>query len=199
MAIEHNAISYGTQLSKAASSAFGLAEGEPGLGRLGETLQPVADLWQRPEWALLRGEIWFGRWVVSVAVALRNSVIELTLASTARQLAVIRVLAQANAFDIAMDNGAAVAANPLTSRGVATDHRYPQVGEVSQLLITTGDTATGATLPIVRSVSTVWSPYFVLNPGGRLFIANPTQAELIAANILWYERPPFPGELQARG
>lgn len=201
MALEHNAISYGTSISKAGASAFGLAEGEGGVSRLSETLGVQADLWSRPEWALLRGEIAFARHVFVAAVALRFSAIELTLDAGENKLLVVKeITSTLNAIDIVIDNGVAIVANPVVNRGVPLDHRYPNVGEVSRAAVTTGDLAAGAVLPqIQRNANIPATQGWVLNPGGKLFIIANVVATAISVSLAWTERSPFPGELQARG
>lgn len=197
---EHNQLSFATALSRAAALASGIGEEQPGMTRLGETLQPVLDLWSRPEWALIRGENGFARNVTSVAVAARFSTIELTLATTVRVMAVVRLLSAATtAIQAQIDSGVAVAANPVTSRGLPLDDRFPVAGQVSQLLITTGDTAAGANLPQVEYPSLAfpqpdeqWA--WVLVPGSRLFLASTAVNTTIAANLIWYERQLLPGE-----
>lgn len=63
----HNELSRGT-LSRALTLAVGAARGESGLERYGETLTPVLDLWSRPEFALLRGEVLWAQLATLTAV-----------------------------------------------------------------------------------------------------------------------------------
>lgn len=67
MASVHNQLSRGPWTA-AIKAALGVSRSDGGIERFGETLQPVFDLWSRPEWRLLRGEyIWgFARSVVAV-------------------------------------------------------------------------------------------------------------------------------------
>lgn len=55
MAQTHNALN-ASLLGKAIRSALGIRDGVSTIERFGETLDPVIDLWGRPEWAILRGE-----------------------------------------------------------------------------------------------------------------------------------------------
>lgn len=205
MAQDHNALKYGVTIGRALSRLTGLGDLEDGTGRLGETLQPCVDPWSRPEWAALRGEWGYARKASSAAVAARFSTIELTLATTTTRFAVVRLQnAFTSVIQAQIDSGGAVAANPLTSRGLPLDDRSPQIGETSQILITTGDTAAGANLPQVEFASQV-SPqpegkycWWVLVPGSRLFIAGIVVNTAIAANFFWYEKELFPGERSVR-
>lgn len=58
MAELHNALRRTRGLLGAFQKAFGLDQ-SAGVERLGETLQPTLNIFERPEWALLRGEEWF--------------------------------------------------------------------------------------------------------------------------------------------
>src|SRR5574342_537374 len=206
MAEEHNAIKYGTTISKAGAVATGGAYGDVGISRLSETLTPIIDLWARPEWALLRGEIHFARFVSGQAVAGRFSGFEVVNPAGASKIAVVRLkpILASDQLQAVIDFGAAIAANPVTNRGVALDARYPSVGEVSQCTIVTGDYAGGVVLPqwLWRAATTVVdavSPEWVLVPGSKLFVLTGAILQVFYCNVLIRERSPFPGELQARG
>ena len=202
MAEEHNAIKYGTTISRAASTALGGGYGDVGVSRLSETLTPVADLWKPPEWALLRGEILFARTFVSGAVALRNSAAELINPVGSQKIAVVthwRV--RAGAPEIVTDSGGSIVANPVTMRGVARDTRYPQRGEVSIFTIVAGDLAAAAVNEQWETSIGVldWGIDFIIRPGSKLFFVNATQNQAFQLSVAWRERSPFPGELQATG
>jgi len=206
MAEEHNALKYGPSISKAASTAAGGGYGDVGVSRLSETLTPTMNLWQRPEWELLRGEILFARSVLVSAVAARNSSAELINPTGSQKLVVLRlieVILATGLVEFSIDSGAALAANPVTARGVALDGRFPQLGETSIATLVTGDLAAGATNVQWRTreagkLGTAPLPW-VLSPGRKLFAVTFGVLESFQANFYWSERSPFPGELQARG
>jgi hypothetical protein len=202
MAEEHNALKYGPQLSKAASVVLGGGYGDVGLSRLSESLVVVADLWSQPEWALPRSEILFARFVDVPAVVARFASIELVNPIASRTLAVVTYIQSvAGAFQASIDNGTAIAANPVTEAGVALDGRWPQLGETSRLSVVSGDLAAGVVTPQWQWAAGLRdpTPTWILDPGRKLFLVCTGVTTAISANIVWRERFPFPGELQARG
>lgn len=203
---EHNYLAYGTTLSQAAGVAGGLADGQDGMGRLGETLQPVLDIWNRPEHRILRGEITFARRMNSAAVAARFSALEFVNPSDSTKLAVITAISGEDypqAYDLVVDSGAALGAT-ATQRGVAADTRYRLLGEASICTIVSGDFAAGASLPQWRTASgSAPVPFvgvpFVIAPGFKLFIMGTVVNTAVRASLCWTERQAMPGELQSRG
>jgi len=202
----HNQLQQAGQLLGGIKAALGATDSEGGIERYGETLQPIVNIWDRPEWALLRGEILFSRQVTSPALAARNSVVELVNPSTSRKIAVVRLIQLVQAtgsVDFALDTGGSIAANPVTNRGVAMDMRFRQLGETSQCTIVTGDTAAGVTVnnqwrlreARIDSIPLGW----VIRPGTKLFMATFGQLESMQLNLHFSERVPFPGELEVRG
>lgn len=205
MAEEHNALKYGPSLSTAGSIAAGGGYGDVGISRLSETLGPTINLWERTDWELLRGEILFARFVTSAAVAARFSGHEIVNALGSGKLVVIRAIDVLSSVEVdaQIDNGGSIAANPVVTRGVALDGRYPQLGETSIVTITSGDFAAGANLPQQR-LSTGTSAQrplcpWLLPPGRKLFLLGTAVLRAVHVNLFWSERSPFPGELQARG
>lgn len=207
MAEEHNAIKYGSTISRAGAIAVGGAYGDVGISRLSESLVPSINLWQRPDWALLRGEIDFARFVSPAVVAGRFATTEIVNPNAGSKIATVYVNLQgaSDAVDFVIDNGPAIAANQVTNRGVAVDGRFPNLGEVSQCTIVTGDAAAGTVLPQYRwrnaalgQIMPHWLAW-VLPPGRKIFIASGAVAQTFSLNVFIRERTPFPSELQARG
>ena len=64
----HNALTRGA-ISDALKRAVGDTRSQGGVERYSETLEPVLDLWSRPEWAILRDEILWGGASTQAAVA----------------------------------------------------------------------------------------------------------------------------------
>lgn len=206
MAEEHNALKYGPRISSAAAVTLGGGYGDVGISRVSESIVVVQDLFDhrtKPEWALPRGEKLFARRVQSAAVAARFSTVELVNPSLTMLLVVDLIQLTTNST-WQIDSGAAVAANPVVTRGVCEDGRDPQLGAVSIATLTTGDTAAATNLPQGISFSSV-TPVrmrMILPPGptgNRLFIAGPGVLTQLDLMIQWRERQPFPGELQVRG
>lgn len=205
MAEEHNAIKYGTALSKAISTAVGGGYGDVGVSRVSETLSPQIDPWARPEWSLLRGEILFARALTSPAVAARFAGIQMLNAPGSSKLVVVTRISRYGGTPgiiIGVDTASTVSlANPVTNRGVSCDTRFPSIGQTSTCQLIVGDGATTVALPQVQLTAGDFSTTqpFVIAPGSSLFLLSDTVNAAIFANISFSERTPFPGELQARG
>lgn len=207
---EHNALSFGVALTRAAARAVGLDETQGGLSRLSESVQLVGDFWDRKEWELLRGEIRFSRRITTPAVVARFSGFELqNLTANTILVRITRVEnLTANIMQGALDTGTTVVANPVTTQGLPVDMRYPQFGPSSRLQIVSGDAAAGVT-----TIGWEWSgltpqahPEFILPPnaggggaGTKLFLLAATANLAQTMQFSWTERQPFPGELTARG
>lgn len=173
-------------LGAALLNALGLKEGK--LERFGETLTPIIDLWGQPEWQLLRGEIPYARVVFPPAVAARFSSAEFVNA-TDDTLAVMGIILCGGSADMVVDSGGAIAANPVTTRGVCMDTRTKQLGAVSRCTITSGDVGAGVTLPQWRATAAQQLPFrFVIAPGKKLFIVSTVANTAVTYEFIWTER-----------
>lgn len=86
----HNALHRFTQARAAYQVVLGELTPEfTGIERAGETITPVLDLWSRPEWAILRGEIPYAMWRTAPAVAAEFSAVALVNPATTRILAIV--------------------------------------------------------------------------------------------------------------
>ncbi|MGH8566961.1 MAG: hypothetical protein ACREXU_02840 [Gammaproteobacteria bacterium] len=56
MAQLHNELHRAGRIQEAFKLILGVEESDSGVERFSETLQPILDIWSRPEWAALRGE-----------------------------------------------------------------------------------------------------------------------------------------------
>lgn len=204
MGFEHNALSYGIALSRAAARAAGMNDGELGLARLGETLTPTMDLWSRPEWALLRGErLWMVNPSIGATVAefsqvgIRNPVGSGLI--TVVQGWLLNSAVTGN-FQV---RAAASTLVDATSTPNARDSRVPLLTGIQTVsLATSAAAALGSLYMTIRelsSSSTARELNFVLSPGFDVYIGPDAVNLLINATIWGYERQAFPGELQARG
>jgi hypothetical protein len=196
----HNALHHLTQVQAGYRAALGEDGADfTGIERAGETMTPVLDLWSRPEFELLRGEVLYRRAENSPAVAARLSVFELVNPAGSGILAVVTNIENDGAtpeLEISPDSGVAVGLNPATSRGVAVDTRWPNLGEVSRCALVGGDTAAGAAIRVERIAgSSESSKPYILRPGTKLFIAGLTVNTAISLGISWRERLASPAEL----
>lgn len=198
MADLHNGLKEYTSLLRGVARAVGEQAGAQdfqGIERLGETLTPVLDIWGQPEWSLLRGQIQFARRMNSPAVAARFSGLELVNPTGSNKLVVVEAIftgATAQDVDFQTDTGGALGAT-ATFRGVATDTRYPQLGESSMCTLVSGDFAAGASLTQYRTNATtpaqpLFTGKFVLAPGTKLWLLGTTVNTALSASLRWSER-----------
>lgn len=196
----HNGLHHNTQLLTAAARAMGEVSGAQdfsGIERFGETLTPIVNLWDLPEWALLRGEVLYTRRIDVAAVAAQFGVVELVMATGRNNIATVLGLHNLSAIDLDMnmDNGAALTA--AFGNGVANDGRFPP-GEMSQLAIHAGTRVAGVALSQwVTSTLTRCDIPWVLTPGDRLFIAGSVVNTAIRLNVFFTERQLLPTEGRA--
>lgn len=110
----HNALHHATSLQDAFRKAVGEQDpGFTGIERAGETLTPTINLWERPEWARLRGETLWSLRHAQAAVAAEMGFVGLRNPATSRSIAVIQ--------NIRVDVGAAARVNVTHGLISATD------------------------------------------------------------------------------
>lgn len=200
---EHNALKYGVNLTRALERLVGLDDHEQGTTRLGETLTPVIDAWSRPEFALPRLEILYCRAPATVpAVAARNSILSFVNPVGSGIIAVVLgwVTYTGSVLDVQTGTGGSIAANQVTSLGVAQDSRLAQHGETSICQLITGDVAAGVAITQWTDVGSASEsmrllPQFIVTPGNKVDWINPTVNTAFRIGLLWSERRGFPGEL----
>lgn len=204
----HNALHHATALLNGLRVSIGaVADADfDGTSRFGETLQPVMDVWSRPEWRLPRGEITYARRISAPAVAARFSGLELI--NPVGSGVIVNVLtitgeSYPQQIDLQIDSGGALGVT-ATLRGIALDSRHPQLGEASRCTLVSGDFAAGANLPLWRTASATPAVPFpalplVLTPGFKLFIFGTVVNTALPASLVWTERLAMEGELTARG
>ena len=205
MAEEHNAIKYGSIISNAASIAAGGGYGDVGVSRLGETLQPVIDLWRRPEWALLRGERLWAVNPSNVATAAEFTQVGVRNPAGSGLIVVVTDFNTSHAATnqiLEMFIGASVAVDS-TSTPNARDTRLPILTGVRTVsLATSGAARLGSRLATFNDAAITfnfWTVNVVLSPGFDLYFGPDTVNQAVSVSIRGYERVAFPGELQARG
>lgn len=201
MAQEHNAFKSG---AIGLAGDFGLGEDESGITRLSESLQGIVDIFSLPEYHLHRRSMRFSRQAtVAAGGAGRLSGFQLLNPVGSRVLAVIETMASnCGAFDLQTSAEAAAVfvaiLNPIDVKGCANDTRYPQLGETSICTIRTGDFAAGVALP-QHYVTTIQEGArvplgYVLKPGSSMFAIRLTANSAFKFEIVFRERPLYPGE-----
>lgn len=206
----HNALSRGT-LPSALSRAVGDTMGSSGLERYGETLTPIINLWERPEWAYLR-QVSLLSWLGSPAAvageysgaALVNPVGSSTIAVVETVSAMASVQAQ---FQLCRVDAATILATYLLDggRGSQRDTRWTATYGPGRVNVWSGSDAAiiiGAQVDVrANTAGAVFTEFqcgvpFVLTPGYALVCSCRTVNTLLTTVFKWYERQAFPGELE---
>jgi len=187
------------RITTAFLNALGMTEGY--VDRLGDTLTPTIDVWERPEWAHLRGEHRYSRNVTSAAVVARFSSIQLINPAGSGQLIVVDRIdfPSGNPFNIELTGGGApTGANIVTTRGESNDGRHALGGLQSILTLSSADTPAGVANVQwqMQAVTDRPPPPFILVESETLFLIAAAVNQAIAVNVSWRERSFFPTEVR---
>jgi hypothetical protein len=208
----HNAMGRG-RLSQALRSAIGQQNAEGGIERYGETLTPTIDLWQLPEWAILRNEILFSLHMPINATVGEFSMggISCPLAVGAQQYLIFvdEIWAAtgnaAGSFDLALQLRSALAATLTLQQPVARDMRAgpntlganvpaPEgwTGSDPAAFVNVVDRNVNPTVfGMVPLVSAPW----ILKPGAALVVQNGTANQTLRVTFKGRARSALAGEL----
>lgn len=206
----HNQITRGPW-TNALKAALGITKSDGGIERFGETMQPVVDLWSRPDWLYL---LEVGLWSASesqAAVPAEFSAIAVTNPPTSGNIIVVQVanarigVANTVAMGLALRTtiaGTLTVSNP----GDYRDTRF-QKNPLLSVFNAPVETWVGSDTVSIDTVQEQQaavaaaevvdfkSPPYVLKPGTGLFIQNQTLNTLLAVNFAGYVRKAFTGEL----
>jgi hypothetical protein len=204
--IEHNALSYGVALSRAAARASGMSEGELGLARLGETLTPILNLWALPEWALLRGErTWAIAPSIGATVAEFSAVGIRNPADSGLIVVVARIVAFVTTTTISLEGRMrASAVVDATSTPNSLDTRVPILTGIQCVSLADSNAAKQGSILFAWQQSNLVGQSaiqtdVVLSPGFDFFVGPAATNAAIQCSFFGRERQAFPGELQTRG
>lgn len=206
----HNALSRGA-IPSALARAVGDMEGASGLERYGETLTPILDLWQQPEWCHLRRELLMSDDVSQGAVAGEFGMVALVNPAASGVIAIVeRVTAWSSLqqfFSLFRDQAATVTGTlALIERGQPRDSRdgfgLASNGRI-QLYSGSDPGLFGSRLDRMSTPSGGGNfgefkcglPA-VVTPGWALIVACTTVNIALEANFGWRERTAYPGELE---
>lgn len=206
MGDQHNELRRG-QLSAALSRALGDMRGG-GLERYGETVDPVIDLWDQPEWAFLRAERLVAISRAGPAVLAEFGTVALLNPTGSQAVCVVEevtldagTLAASTLMNLGIVTEAVALATIGTPQfGIGRDTRFIGAGVTLCTTIAGSDPANlgsviesvrvpAGNMPISRSV-----PY-VLSPGFALWAQLATVNTSFLLNLKWRERRGFPSEL----
>lgn len=208
MGVLHNELKEG-DFGKAVENALGLDLAEGGLERVGETLQPTFNMWERPEWAHLRGERIWAVQPSQAAVAAEFSMVGIAVPANSNLIAVVeRVIlfpggSPANAVSqLALFNSVVFAA---TSTPNPRDSRIPFVGGTTPTIGVISFAHHQAALPYPAFLASLTPPGnqepheynlpVVITPGFALYL-GPTVVNLgIWGCFIGRSRPARRGEL----
>lgn len=188
-------------------------QGEGGLERWGETLQPVVNPWGMPEWAALRGEQLLAFRHVQTAVVGQFSIIAMGNPANSNMIVVVESVqaGTANAaslcnLEIALDTAVSGTLGAQTFPASARDRRFKGPLGTSRCFFRVGTSVAntfGAQLEQISILTVPANPFqtfqaslpLILRPGDDLLVIQQVVNEQLNANFGWRERAAFPGEL----
>jgi len=207
----HNALPRGT-LSAALARALGDTVGEDGLERYGETLTPVLDLWRRPEWEYLRGELLAGFARSSGAVAGELSAIALVNPTGSGRVYVVETITaylavQLNISVVIALEGVIAATLGVVAATSSLDTRWrdPVTGaDRTTGIVYSGSDAVGIAGQVERFTPPAGANQSgrarttlpaILQPGWGIACVGQTANNAIEISVRYRERVALPGEL----
>lgn len=208
MAGLHNELQRFVSLQDAYRAALGeKTERFTGLERAGETLTPVVNLWERPEWAFLRGEGLYMGTANQVAGVAQFSACGIFNPANSRRLVVVEEMTPVNINSqlVVADGGSAIV---FTTAGVVRrrDLRLTGSGSfvapgavIGSILLGAAQTnfgwiMDGATPGSAIAASRNFCP-LILPPGTSYFVSCVTANLSMNTSFKWRERLLLPGEL----
>lgn len=208
MGVLHNELKEG-DFGKAVENALGLDLAEGGLERVGETLQPTFNMWERPEWAVLRGERLWAVQPSQPAVVGEFSSVGIAVPANSKVIAVIdqiilfpgfgNALTEVALFNIPAGGFTSTSTpNPRDSRIPWVGGTTPTIGVISfahhQVAVPFPAFFMNIT-PAAGQPPTAYSFPIVITPGFALFIEPFANNTRIDAAIIGRSRPARRGEL----
>lgn len=191
-----------SQLSGALTRAVGASKGAVGIERFGETLTPVIDLWERPEWSYLRYEILLGCANNQAAVAAQQSYVALVNPITSGILVTLDQYAGDvnNVVGLVANSAAIITGGAAGTPGFARDSRWPaRMGNNFNSGVATVVKGTAAALGVntffTFGANVLGLLPVVVSPGFAFVIASTAQNVVLNAQLAYRERKVLPGEL----
>lgn len=190
-------------ISRAIRNALQVENAEVGVERLSETLNPIMDLWSRPEWNLLRGErIWTAS-PSTAGIAGEQAVLGVRNPAGSNLIVVVEdvYVTGALVFELrAAPTGAYVPDGISTAN--ARDSRVAQLTGISTQSMASSDVAPPGVVRYFQATTNANGIFyrieFVLTPGFDFYVVSLNANQGMVATIRGRERPAFAGELTAR-
>lgn len=204
----HNAIRHHVALLSGYARALGESADFSGIERAGETLTPIIDLWSRPEWAILRGELLGAMRLSQPAVAAEFGWVALVNPTGSRHIVVLEGLSASSAttlqYSVIYAVEAALAASvDAVVPGNRRDRRFDPSAAFETLIDAQRGGGAGAlsgqvpeTMRALASTNVVaMIPPIVIPPGHTIAVQAGTVNVELSVNFRWRERRAFPDEL----
>lgn len=194
-------------ISRAIRNALQIDDGGIGIERLSETLTPTINLWERPEWALLRGERIWGVAPSAPAVAGQFSQVGISNPNNSGLIVVVQGIGGMNMTGVPEIIEVMLGANVAFTSTSTPNSRDSRVALltgvqctsfVNQAAARIGSGALIAQLAINGGTYSEYHFPIVLSPGFFVAAGPSTVNRLAALTFFGYERPAFAGELTAR-
>lgn len=205
MGVLHNELKEGA-FGKAVENSLGLDLAEGGLERVGETLQPIFNMWERPEWAHHRDERIWAVAPSQPAVVGEFSMVGIAVPANSKLIAVVEdiILFTNNTvagLNVAMFNSVAFTASSTPS---PRDSRIPFVGGTNPTIGVTSFAHHQAALPypavLLTMIAAGNAPLhmnmpIVITPGFACYVGPTAVNTLAGACLIGRSRPARRGEL----
>lgn len=210
----HNQLSRGP-FGRALKDALGDSKSEGGLERFGETMQPIIDLWSRPEFELLRGELLWSISLVKAADAANSGVVGIMLPQASKLICTIErisgrnstaaaaalILSGLDRTTIAALGGFVLQSPPFFRDARASAVPFAQQAPVEAFtaltgLITLNGTMENIIMPAaVENKEFLTTPY-VLRAGSAIFVQGGAINQQIVVSFAGRVRTALPTELR---
>lgn len=207
MAQIHNALTRGPW-TKALKAALGDSRSEGGVERFGETLDPIIDLWSRPEWAYLLDDVLWSRLVGQVAVVGEFSFCAVANPSTSNRIitvtAAVAGSSSAGTFvTLGVNTRDTVSLTATQAVTLARDFRTPGGDLLTVPEFWFGSDVANLVANQLDQLSfptNVYAPFllgvpYILVPGRALIATTSGTNQAITAGFAGFSRRAFRGEL----
>lgn len=204
---EHNAIGYQPELPRGTARLFGVSDPDGGITRLGETLTPVCDPWQRADAALAVGERILGQNLAQAAGGAGTQRQFFLVNDSTNVIAIVEAIqfigaAAAGSYKVGVigNTAAEVSGATVLTAGINRDTRMRRgTGMVAGRLIwrTAATVGPGLSVLFNTTYGLVLKCGIVIAPGAALAITDDAVAATGIVSCFYRERIALPGELPA--
>ena len=206
MASLHNALTRGPWTT-AVKAILGFTKSDGGIERFGETLMPVLDLWERPEFAFLRQEKLCVQQATVGAVVGELGAYALVNSAGSNSIVVVEaagfqsaVIASFGRLSRVTETAARATLGTSVGHGTGRDSRDLTLPGMAEGISGTDPAGIGALMElhgqdVANTGFFFQTPPYIIAPGQALVIQDGTANEAFTGFFKWYERAAFRGEL----